>query len=271
MTSRAQIVASIGPASASTEVIRSMIEHQLDVARLNFSWGDLETRAEQIKTIRQLAGEAGRSIPILADLPGPRIQEGASHQHDAATVSAITSADEEFIRFAVEQKLDYIGVSYAGNREDIEKCRSLIAALGGQQKIVAKIERAVAISALDEIIASADAVMVARGDLGNEVPLEQIPFIQDQIIKAAKRANKPVIVATQMLLSMVDHLSPTRAEVSDVASAILDGADAVMLSDETTTGKYPVEAVAMMEKIVLEAEKHLSGDAHYNPLITLSI
>lgn len=271
MTSRAQIVASIGPASASPEVLRALIEHQLDVARLNFSWGDLETRTEQIKAIRQLASESGRSIPILADLPGPRIQVGPTHQHDAEITSAITTADEEFIRFSVEQKLDYIGVSYAGGREDIEKCRSLITALGGEQKIVAKIERAAAVAARDEIIAAADAVMVARGDLGNEVPLEQIPFIQDQIIKAANRAGKPVIVATQMLLSMVDHPTPTRAEVSDVASAILEGADAVMLSDETTTGKYPVEAVTMMEKIILEAEKHLSGDAHYHPLTTISL
>ncbi len=271
MTSRAQIVASIGPASASPEVLRSMIEHQLDVARLNFSWGDLETRTEQIKTIRQIANECGRSIPILADLPGPRIQEGANHQHDAGTTSAITSADEEFIRLAVEQNIDYIGVSYVGDRTDIEKCRSLIVALGGEQKIVAKIERAAAVAVLDEIIDAADAVMVARGDLGNEVPLEQIPFIQDQIIKTANRAGKPVIVATQMLLSMVDHPSPTRAEVSDVASAILQGADAVMLSDETTTGKYPIEAVAMMEKIILEAEKHLSGGTHYNQLTALSI
>ena len=108
--------------------------------------------------------------------------------------------------------------------------------------------------------------MVARGDLGNEVPLEQIPFVQERIIKTAKQLGKPVIIATQMLLSMAENPTPTRAEVTDVTTAILEGADAVMLSEETSVGKYPVEAVTMMEKIVLEAEAHMGESARINPL-----
>ena len=119
---------------------------------------------------------------------------------------------------------------------------------------------------IEEIIAAADAVMIARGDLGNEIPLEKIPFIQHDIVQKCKKAGKPVITATQMLLSMVENPVPTRAEVTDVANAILQGSDAVMLSDETTQGKYPIEAVAIMEKIVLEAERHLAGELNVNPL-----
>jgi pyruvate kinase len=142
----------------------------------------------------------------------------------------------------------------------------LVHGFGGRQMVIAKIERAIALLSLEQIIAEADAVMIARGDLGNEVPLEQIPFIQDRIIKKARKAGKPVIVATQMLLSMVENLTPSRAEVTDVATAILEGADAVMLSDETAKGKYPVETVIMMEKIIIEAEKHLSGSVTFNQL-----
>ena len=127
-----------------------------------------------------------------------------------------------------------------------------------------------ALENLDEIIASADAVMVARGDLGEEVPLEKIPFIQTDIINRANKAGKPVIVATQMMLSMTDHVTPTRAEVSDVEDAILEGADAVMLSEETAKGKFFIEAVTMMEKSVSEAEKHVNSGRIFNLLERLS-
>jgi pyruvate kinase len=138
--------------------------------------------------------------------------------------------------------------------------------LGGNQKIIAKIERAVALESLGAIIAETDAVMVARGDLGNEVPLEQIPFVQERIIRESKLAGKPVITATQMLLSMVNSPVPTRAEVTDVTNAILEGSDAIMLSEESAIGKYPVEVIAMMERIAAEAEIHMQGKAIFNHL-----
>ena len=263
--SRAQIIATIGPASAKSDILRAMIEHQLDVVRFNFSWSDVETRIGQIELIRKLAKESGRKIPIIVDLPGPRLQEGGSHAYEQNSISAITSHDEEFIKFAVEHDVDYIAVSFVRGPEDIDKCRNIIKNLSGKQKVIAKIERAIALEHLPQIINKADAVMIARGDLGNEIALEKIPFIQDRIIKMSKKLNKPVIVATQMLLSMVESKIPTRAEVTDVANAILQGSDAVMLSEETAKGKYPVETVAMMEKIVVEAEHHMD-DIHLNIL-----
>ena len=133
-------------------------------------------------------------------------------------------------------------------------------------KIIAKIERHEAVKNLDEIIAETDLVMVARGDLGDEVPIERMPFIQHHIVKVCKKAGKPVIVATQMMLSMVDNPEPTRAEVTDVANAILQGADAIMLSEETAKGKYPFQAVSIMEKIAVEAEREMGHDAVFNSL-----
>ncbi len=266
MNSKAQIIATIGPASVNTDVFFSMLEHQMDVARLNFSWGDLEEKKLQIEMIRRVAKKAGRHVPIIEDLPGPRVQGKNSHTYDREAVSALTEKDREYIKFGVEQDIEYIAVSFVGSGKDILLCREIIKSFGGKQKIIAKIERKRAVDSIDEIIAAADAVMVARGDLGNEVPLEQIPFIQDRIIKKAKAAGKPVITATQMLLSMTENPLPTRAEVTDVANAILEGSDAVMLSEETASGKYPVEAVAMMEKIILEAEKHLKGKIHFDAL-----
>lgn len=266
MNSKAQIVATIGPASGKADVLKAMISHQLDVVRLNFSWNDLKERTEQIALIRELEKECLRKIPIIIDLPGPRVQENQNHTYDHEAVSAITDHDKTFIQFAVEQAVDYVAVSFVSGPGDIKKCREIIHDLGGRQMIIAKIERVAALESLDRIIAEADAVMVARGDLGNEAPLEQIPFIQDSIIRKARHAGTPVIVATQMLLSMVENPTPTRAEVTDVANAILQGADAVMLSEETARGTYPVEAVAMMEKIILEAERHLSGTVRCNQL-----
>lgn len=266
MNSKAQIVATIGPASENPEIFFSMVEHHMDVVRLNFSWGTLEEKVTQINLVRQAEKKIGRHIPVIQDLPGPRVQETSGHTYDASVVSSLTDTDKKYLKFGVEQGVDYIAVSFVGSEKDILLCRELIKSFGGKQKIIAKIERAVALKHLDKIIEVADVIMVARGDLGNEVPLEQIPFIQDRIINKSKAAGKPVITATQMLLSMTENPTPTRAEVTDVANAILQGSDAVMLSEETASGKYPVEAVAMMEKIVLEAEKHLRGKAHFDIL-----
>jgi pyruvate kinase len=266
MNSKAQIVATIGPASAKPEILKAMVEHQMDVVRFNMSWGDFETRIAQIVMIREFEKQCGRDIMIVVDLPGPRIQKETGHTYNPLVDSSITTEDENFIKFAVEQHVDYIAVSFVGGPADIQKCRVLIQSFGGTQKIIAKIERKIAVDSLNQIIAVSDAVMVARGDLGNEVPLEQIPFVQEMIVTKSKAAGKPVIVATQMLISMMENPAPTRAEVTDVEQAIMEGADAVMLSEETAKGKYPLEAVTMMEKIVLETEKHMAGKLNINPL-----
>jgi 2,3-bisphosphoglycerate-dependent phosphoglycerate mutase len=264
--SKAQIVATIGPSSETKEVLKAMIDNQLDVARFNFSWSDSETRIKQISLVRELAKEAGRNIPIIVDLPGARMEKDQGHTYDSHATTPLTDNDKKSIQFAIANNVEYIALSFVGGPEDVRVLRKAIEDFSGKQKIIAKIERKVALDSIDAIIAESDAVMVARGDLGNEVPLEQIPFVQESIIKKCKEAGKPVITATQMLLSMVESPTPERAEVSDVTNAILQGSDAVMLSEETAKGKYPVEAVAMMEKIIVEAEQHESSLCSVNSL-----
>ncbi|MDQ5922391.1 MAG: pyruvate kinase [Patescibacteria group bacterium] len=256
--SKAQIVATIGPSSAKHDVLKEMILHNMDVARFNFSWSNIEERKIHIKLIRDIESELNVKIPIIEDLPGPRIQKEKGHTYVPEKVP--TEHDIELIKFGIENNLDYIALSFVGDRDEIKRCKEIIKENSGTQKVIAKIERAIAVENIDGIIEEADAVMVARGDLGEEIPLEKIPFIQEKIIKKCKLAGKPVITATQMMLSMVDNSKPTRAEVTDVANAILEGSDAVMLSEETTIGKYPVETVTMMEKIILEAESHMEKD-----------
>jgi pyruvate kinase len=257
MESVTKIVATIGPASNSKENISSMIEHHMDIARLNFSWGTHEWHSEIIKNIREASKEHNTIIPIIQDLSGPRVQEGGEHHFGGQEdQEVITEKDISDLHFGIEQNVDYIALSFVGRASDVIKLKELIKEKGGSQKVISKVERKIAFENLNEIIRESDAIMVARGDLGNEFPLEEIPFIQHEIIKACNNAGKMVIVATQMLLSMVENPKPTRAEVSDVAYAILDGADGVMLSEESAKGKYPMEAISMMEKIALYAEKH---------------
>lgn len=266
MNTKTQIIATIGPASFKKEVLQKMIEQGVDIIRMNFAWGEINERIEHINLIKQLAVECDKKLLIMIDLPGPRIEGDDSHTYDDTITSAITPQDEEFIKFAIEHSVDYLGVSFVGKKDDIEKCREIVAKNSGKQKIIAKIERAVALEHLEEIVLSADAVMVARGDLGNEIPFEQVPFTQKQIIEICQKHNKPVIVATQMLFSMVENNKPTRAEVTDVYNAVTQGASAVMLSEETAMGKFPVETVKTMKKIILEAEKHLDNNIHFNLL-----
>jgi pyruvate kinase len=265
-TSQAQIIATLGPSSFSPEIIYAMCEKQLGVIRLNFSWNTLDNHAKHISDVRKVEHERSISLPIIQDLPGPRIQKENSHTYDHDSKSAITEHDIDLIRFGVTHGVDYIAVSFVASAQDILMCREIIKNNGGKQKVIAKIERVAALQNLDEIIHEADAVMIARGDLGNNIPIEKIPFVQSDIISKCKKAGKPVIVATQMMLSMTKNQEPTRAEVTDVAEAILDGADCVMLSEETASGNYPVESVAIMEKIVLEAEKHIQGKIVFNHL-----
>lgn len=268
-SSRSQIVATIGPKSGSVEILREMVRHHMDVMRLNFSWGTYEEQTSYIEALRAVADETGVRIPIILDLSGPRTQTVTGHHFDSANYDPekglLTEKDKEDLRFGLAKGVDYVCVSYVGRKEDVEDARAAIAAEGGSARVIAKIERREAVDNAGEIIAAADAVMIARGDLGLEVPLEQIPFIEKDLIEKCNRAGKPVITATQMLLSMVTNPEPTRAEVTDVAYAIGIGSDAVMLSEETARGAYPVEAVAEMEKIVLAAEAH-APDRVVHPL-----
>ena len=268
-SSRSQIVATIGPKSGTKDVLREMVRHHMDVMRLNLSWGTHEEHAAYIEALRAVATEMGAHIPVIFDLAGPRKQTTTGHQFDASQYKPekglLTAKDTEDIRFGLSKSVEYICVSYVGRKEDIEEAKGKIAEFGGTAKVIAKIERKCAVERADEIIAAADAVMIGRGDLGLEVPLEQIPFIEREIIGKCNRAGKPVITATQMLLSMVENPEPTRAEVTDVAYAIELGSDAVMLSEETARGAYPIEAVIEMEKIVLAAEAH-APDRVVHPL-----
>jgi pyruvate kinase len=166
---------------------------------------------------------------------------------------ALTEKDREDVEDALKIGVDYLALSFVRRPEDIEELRGLVR---GATKLVAKIEKATALDNLDKIVAASDAVMVARGDLGVELPFEQVPLVQKRLISEANHQGKPVITATQMLESMVNHPRPTRAEASDVANAILDGTDAVMLSAETAVGKYPVDAVRAMDRIIREMERH---------------
>lgn len=253
------VVATIGPASDKPEILDEMMKAGMDIARLNFFWPGPAESINRVMNIREMARLNHRTIKIMADLPGPRIQDKDGHTYSVGAFKALTDKDKELIKFSVEHGLDYISVSFVGNEEDILECREEIKKYGGSQKIIAKIERAEAVKNIDKIIAVTDAVMVARGDLGNEVPLEQIPFVQEDIIKKCKAAGKPVITATQMLYSMKDSPTPTRAEVTDVVNAVLEGSDAVMLSEETSVGKYPIRAVYVMNHIALEAEAHMKN------------
>ena len=186
---------------------------------------------------------------------------------------SITVKDRADIRFAIDSDVDYIAVSFVRRASDVENVKRYIAKQGGNQLVIAKIEKPEALADIEAIIAASDAIMVARGDLGVEIPAQSVPIAQKRIIKLCNIAAKPVITATQMLESMIQHPRPTRAEASDVANAVLDGTDAVMLSAETSVGAYPVEAVHYMRTICTEAERELTDDGllnehqtmHYHP------
>src|SRR3989475_109839 len=188
---------------------------------------------------------------------GGRISDhkGLSLPRVTLPVSCLTPKDRDDLKFGLQQRVDFVAVSFVRSADDIEEVRSFLRAAGAADvPLVAKLERHEVLANLPGILNVVDAVMVARGDLGVDVPLEDVPHIQKEIIRQARGAKAPVIVATQMLESMVTHLRPTRAEVSDVATAIFDGADAVMLSAETATGRYPAEAVAVMARSAARAD-----------------
>ena len=333
---KTKIVATIGPASESPEMIERLLRAGLSVARLNFSHGDFASHGERITRIRAAEKATGRRVAIMADLPGPKMRLGKIEPEpiqlvlgDAFTltsddivgnpqrvsmsftrlpqvvkpgdrlflndglvqlivervagrdvhcriavggelrsrkglnlpgidlgISAFTDHDRTCLEFALQHGVDAVSQSFVETAADIEAVRAAAKALGQQPFIIAKIERADALTHLDEILKAADGIMVARGDLGVEVPIEEIAVLQKQLIAKASLAGKPVITATQMLESMTTNRLPTRAEATDVANAILDGTDCIMLSGESAMGKFPEEAVAMLAKIAAYTEAH---------------
>lgn len=264
MASRTQIVCTIGPASKSPEILDQLIAHGMDVARLNFSHGTHEEHRVLIENIRAAAQRAGKTIPVIQDLSGPRVQTGTSHHMDPSATQVITEKDLKDLDFGLSQKVDYVCQSFVGSAKDVRDLRSEISSrltayslqLTTSPKVMAKVERKEALDHIEEIIAASDAIMLGRGDLGLNIPLEQVPFAEALVVHHCKEARKPVIVATEMLKSMVENPEPTRAEITDIAYAIILGSDAVMLSEETAIGKYPVAAVTIMERVCSEAEKY---------------
>tara|TARA_B100001287_G_scaffold70393_1_gene58045 strand:- start:53047 stop:54471 length:1425 start_codon:yes stop_codon:yes gene_type:complete len=181
-------------------------------------------------------------------------RKGVNLPETNINVSSLTKKDKEDLKIAIQQDVDWVGFSFVRSAREVIELKHLISNLKGNSKVIAKIEKPEAVNDLDAIIEEADAIMVARGDLGVEVPLEKVPLIQKKIVKMAQNMAKPVIIATQMMESMMDNITPNRAEVNDVANAVMDGADAVMLSGETSVGKHPVEVIKIMSRIIQEVE-----------------
>jgi pyruvate kinase len=185
-----------------------------------------------------------------------RPAQGINYSDGTLNIPSVTDLDLEYLAFGLEHDVDYVALSFVRSAEDVERAKAFIAERKKRVPVIAKIEKHEALDDLDAIIAAADGIMVARGDLGIEIPIETVPILQKQIIAKCNRASKPVVTATQMLESMIASPRPTRAETTDVANAILDGSDAIMLSAETALGAYPTEAVRTMAKIAREVEQH---------------
>jgi pyruvate kinase len=185
-----------------------------------------------------------------------RPQQGINYPEGSLAIESVTDRDLEHLAFGLQHGVDWVGVSFVRSARDVQRVKEFIEDYGADVPVVAKIEKHEALESIDEIVQASDAIMVARGDLGVEIPLEKVPLFQKDLIALANRASKPVITATQMLESMIGNARPTRAEATDVANAILDGSDAVMLSAETARGDYPVEAVKTMATIAQEVEQH---------------
>ena len=329
---KTKIVATLGPASSTPEMIRQLYETGVDVFRLNFSHGTQEDHQKRIAIIRELEQKTGRPIGVFADLQGPKLrlgtfrdgsielykgmrltldsnpapgneqrvylphpeiiaalQEGSDvllddgkvHLHVTKkgrdfveteviagkklmdrkgvnlpnvilNVSPLTEKDRKDLEAALAMGVDWIALSFVQRPDDVAEARKIV---NGRAKIIVKLEKPSAIEHVQQIVDLADAVMLARGDLGVEIPAEKVPSIQKHVVRVCRQTGKPVIIATQMLESMISSPRPTRAEASDVATAIYDGTDAVMLSAETASGEYPLEAVSIMDRIAADVEK----------------
>src|SRR3569623_1436826 len=255
MLRRTKIVATLGPATDDPKALDGIIQAGVDVVRINFSHGEPGEHRRRVEAVRNRARAHGRQVGVLADLQGLKLRI-ASVKEGKVTLDEGERIVLDANRIsAAELEADYIAVSFPRCADDIHLARKLLRDAGGQGDIVAKIERAEAVQAIEEIIAATDAVMVARGDLGVEIGDAELPAVQKTIIRLARSMNRVVITATQMMESMIENPIPTRAEVFDVANAVLDGTDAVMLSAETAAGKHPAKSVAAMDRICREAEK----------------
>jgi pyruvate kinase len=241
-----KIVCTLGPASNSPEIIEKLLVAGIDVARLNLNYGTLEEHSQFIDTVRSRSQSLKLNTGILLDLPGSKRNKGDTR-----------ALFGEHLEFAVSHRVDFIALSFISSAKQVQEVRELLRGMNSDIPLIVKIERAKSLEESTSIIGVCEGIMVARGDLASEISIERVPFAQKHLIKEANQAGKPVITATQMLLSMVNSATPTRAEATDVANAVLDGSDALMLSEETTIGAYPVEAVETMVKIIMEAEAEL--------------
>ena len=243
---RTKIICTLGPASNTPEVIRGLLGSGMDIARLNLAHSTLDEHGRIVSLFRAVAGEIKPAAGILLDLPGSKRHSGD-----------LRSAFGPHIEFALSQEADYIALSYITSAGEVEAVKRLLEEMGADTPVIAKIERAGALEASGEILDACDGIMVARGDLALEISFEKVPLASKRLVREANWRGKPVITATEMLLSMVRSATPSRAEAADVANAVLDGTAALMLSEETSIGSYPVEAVQTMNRIAREAELSL--------------
>ena len=238
-----KIVCTLGPASNTPEIIEKMLQSGMDVARLNLSYGTFEEHHQTIAMVRAAARKLNLPTAVLLDCPGRKRRTG-----DTKAVFG------DHLRFAQDNQIDFIALSFITSTQQVEEVKALAKEMKINIPIVTKIEKGEALAVSGSIIDISDGAMVARGDLGLQINIEKVPLAQKKIIREANQRGKPVITATEMLESMVKSPTPTRAEATDVANAVLDGTDAVMLSEETSIGQYPIEAIQMMSKIIFEAE-----------------
>jgi pyruvate kinase len=337
---KTKIVATVGPASSSKEMLRALVKEGVDVFRLNFSHGTHDQHQKVIDFVREINKEMGTNVALLQDLQGPKIRvqdvqdgvvlspgqefiittrqlvgnneiastsyeglpkdvkegdmiliddgkieltvkevrdidvvttvkyggplkprKGINLPQTKVTAPSLTDKDHADLLFGLKNRLDWVALSFVRKAKDIELLREIINQHSPNTRIVAKIEKPEAIENIDAIIAATDAVMVARGDLGVEIWLEEVPMMQKMIVQKCNKLAKPVIVATQMMESMIENPRPTRAETNDVANAVMDGADALMLSAETAAGKYPLEVIRSMVRTIGSVEKQ--GNVFY--------
>jgi pyruvate kinase len=223
------------------------LPHDVEVGKRIY----LADGAIALRVVSKTDDEVVTTIEVGGDL---RAQQGINYPDGSLAIETVTDRDFEHLAFGLEQGVDWVAVSFVRSANDIERVKRFMAERGKNVPVIAKIEKHEALAAIDGILAIADGIMVARGDLGIEIPLEQVPLVQKDLISRANRVSKPVITATQMLESMIASPRPTRAEATDVANAIIDGTDAVMLSGETARGAYPIEAVRTMARIALQVE-----------------
>ncbi len=342
---KTKIVATVGPASNSKDMLRSLIREGVDVFRLNFSHGLHDHHQKVVDFVRELNKEEGTSVALLQDLQGPKIRvneveegtviregqqltittkellgneqvvstsyqqlpndvkigdmiliddgkleltvkektttevvctvkyggplksrKGINLPYTKVTAPSLTEKDSEDLMFGLKNRVDWVALSFVRKASDITSLREIINQHNPATRIVAKIEKPEALENLESIIEATDAVMVARGDLGVEIWMEEVPMVQKRIVELCNKLAKPVIVATQMMESMIENPRPTRAETNDVANAVMDGADALMLSAETAAGRYPIEVIRSMVRTISSVEKQADIFYRYRPV-----